>query len=274
MSIAPDQITALFSRLRRSDAIPEPRSLSQLLTARLQTGGPVRLNDGEATLFMTAAIDMWHRSVHSFILSVALTRVSILWSSVSGYYASHYSVRALAHLHGFFAVFHRRTFLEMSFAGGRYNCNPANISHNQRREHQFYWSAVNGLLPFGDAGIFPANLETNLRADVSHRNHANYADHLNRLTRIDNVSADELRDRIVHVASTALEGQADQPDRDRFPDLASVMNLAYLRIYYFREYLDGLLPPRNPFWRAARETAWFMNVMRFPPRPATGIQTA
>ena len=162
----------------------------------------------------------------------------------------------------------------MTLAGGRYNCNSANISQGRRREHQFYWSVVNRLPPFGGAGIFPDNLENNLRADVSHRNHANYVDHLASLTRIDSVSAEELRDRIARVAATALEGPANQPDRERFPDLGSVMNLAYLRLYYFREHLDGVLPSRNPFWRASREAAWFMNVMRFPPRPAAGIQTA
>lgn len=222
---------------------------------------------------MTAAVDVWQRAVHSFVLSVALTRVSGLWSSVSGYYASHYAVRGIAHLHGFFMVFQRRQFLEMTLTGGRYSCaSTPGLSDSKRREHQFYWTVVRRLPDFGGDSLFSENEEHVDESDASHRNHANYADHLDRLTKIESVSAEELRGRIASVASTALEGPPSQPSRMRYPDLSNVMNAAYLRIYRFREYLDEVLPTRNPFWRASREAEWFMNVMRFPPRPAEGVQ--
>lgn len=273
MSITSDEIRGLFAHLRRADALPAPRVLSTLLNSHLARGHHPRLNSREASLFMTAAVDMWQRSVHSFVLCVALTRVSVLWSSISGYYASHYAVRAIAHLHGFFAVFQRREFLEMTLAGGQYSCTrAAGLSNSKRREHRFYWTVVRKLPGFGGDSLFPENKEQDDESDASHRNYANYADHVGRLSRVETVSADELRDRIASVASTALEGPPTLPNRTRFPDLSNVMSLAYLRIYRFREYLDQVLPTGNPFWRASREAEWFMNVMRFPPRPTQGVQ--
>jgi hypothetical protein len=130
-----------------------------------------------------------------------------------------------------------------------------------------------GQMPdFMQNGIYWSNEEGDGASDAAHRAHANYADHLARVTRIESVSADELRNRIATAASTALEGPTSRPDRTRFADLSNVIGLAYLRIYRFREYLDDLLPPRNPFWRASRELGVFKNVMQFPPRPAAGIQ--
>jgi hypothetical protein len=274
VALTAEQIVDLFAQLRRSDVLPQPRSLSMLLDAHLVRGQLPRLNAREAGLFMTAAVDIWGRAVHSFVLCVALTRVSPLWSAIAGYYASHYAVRAVAHLHGFFAVFHRREFLEMSLAGGRYACVPtAALSNSKRREHRFYWTVVRRLPDFNGDLLFPENEEHNDESDASHRNYANYADHVHELKRIDAVGAEELRSRIETVASTALEGPLAQPSRLRFPDLANVMSVAYLRIYRFREYLDQILPTRNRLWHAAREADWFRTVVRFPPRPSPGIQT-
>ncbi len=223
---------------------------------------------------MTAAVDIWERAVHSFVLCVALTRVSPLWSAITGYYASHYAIRAIAHLHGFFAVFQRKEFLEMTLTGGRYACSPAEgLSGSKRREHRFYWTVVRRLPDFRGDLLFPENEERDDESDASHRNYANYADHVHALRRVEAVGAEELRGRIETVASTALEGPLAQPSRARFPDLANVMSVAYLRIYRFREYLDQVLPTRNPLWHASRDADWFKNVMRFPPRPSPGIQT-
>lgn len=222
---------------------------------------------------MTAAVDIWQRSVHSFVLCVALTRISALWSVISGYYASHYAVRAIAHLHGFFAVFQRRECLEMTLTGGYYSCAPAaGLSDGKRREHRFYWTVVRRLPDFSGDSLFTENEEQDDESDAGHRNHANYADHVDRLSRIETVSAEEVRDRIASVASTALEGPPSQPSLTRFPDLSNVMSVAYLRIYRFREYLDEVLPTRNPFWRGSRDAEWFRDIMRFPPRPPQGIQ--
>ena len=48
----------------------------------------------ELTYFAMAAVKMWLRAVHSFLISVSLTKASPIWSSVAGYYSSHYSIRA------------------------------------------------------------------------------------------------------------------------------------------------------------------------------------
>jgi len=147
------------------------------------------------------------------------------------------------------------------------------LPRNKRREHQFYWNVVRRLPDFNANVVFPENEEDDEGAsDASHRNHANYADHLDRFTVIAGVSVDELRDRIGTVATAALEAVPNVPNRMAYPDLANVMAMAYLRIYRFREYVDGVLPTGNPFWRASRDAEWFRNVMRFPPRPTDGIR--
>jgi hypothetical protein len=155
--------------------------------------------------------------------------------------------------------------------GGRFECKESRgLAGGKRREHQFYWTVVRKLRDFDTPTVFPENDDQT--GDAGHRNHANYADHLDRFTAITAVTIHELRDRIGTVATAALESAPSIPDRTKYPDLPNVMALAYLRIYHFREYLDETLPTGNPFWRSAREAAWFMNVMRFPPRPVDGIR--
>src|SRR5258707_1288637 len=81
-------------------AFPPPRTLSEDLEKSIPKGksADANITQRSASHFATAAVDIWLRSVHSFLVSASLTETSPMWASVVGYYASHYSVRGLAHL--------------------------------------------------------------------------------------------------------------------------------------------------------------------------------
>lgn len=89
-----------------------------------------------ARWFTTAAVDMWLRGVHSFLISVSLTNASPIWASVSGYYSSHYVVRAFAHLLGYFQLYRleRIIYLEHDKNKKRYICKVVN---KKPQEHEF-----------------------------------------------------------------------------------------------------------------------------------------
>ena len=74
-------------------------------------------------LFATASIEMWHRSIHSYLTSLSLTAASHIWSSVAGYYSSHYSVRALAHILGTFQLFNAGKIVELDLKRAGNICN-------------------------------------------------------------------------------------------------------------------------------------------------------
>src|SRR4051794_22938270 len=82
---------------------PGPRTLTNLLEHLAPPkNGEKNLDRDAAACFATAAVDIWLRAVHSFLISASLTESSPIWASISGYYSSHYSVRAIAHLLGYF----------------------------------------------------------------------------------------------------------------------------------------------------------------------------
>ena len=104
-------ITTAFAPLNDEAAVnafPPPGSLSKALNLVLPSGstGVTSRNASQdlAKMFTTAAVNIWMRGVHSFLVSASLTNISPVWASLSGYYSSHYSVRALAHLLGFFST--------------------------------------------------------------------------------------------------------------------------------------------------------------------------
>lgn len=95
----------IFSKLNKAPlSFPEKASLSELMSKLLEQDGgaaPV-IPHPRSFLFASASVEMWQRAVHSFLWSVALTDRSPIWASVSGYYASHFVMRAFAHSFGFF----------------------------------------------------------------------------------------------------------------------------------------------------------------------------
>src|SRR5687767_3491390 len=115
-AITPELRTKLegaFQSLNRRPAeksFPAPYSLARTLESLVPAKGvaAVQVSQQVPTLFATAAVEMWLRAVHTFLISASLTDVSPIWCSVSGYYSSHYSVRAFAHLLGFFQLFRKK----------------------------------------------------------------------------------------------------------------------------------------------------------------------
>jgi hypothetical protein len=142
------QITAVFSplRRRRSDSLPSPDTLStqlgNLLASTRAAAHPlVTVGSETVSLFATAAVEMWQRSVHSFLISASLTEASPMWSSVSGYYSSHYVIRGLAHLLGYFQLHRAKRIVEPKISGNSFSCAFVKKGGNDR-EHRFYWKLV------------------------------------------------------------------------------------------------------------------------------------
>jgi len=84
-------------------------------------------------LFVTAAIEVWQRGIHSFLVSSSLTKTSPIWASVSGYYASHYCIRGFAHLLGYVNLHNKGFTVHLE------NGNLCSFIKGTKGEHVFYW---------------------------------------------------------------------------------------------------------------------------------------
>jgi len=72
------RLVAIFAPLNTvaaARAFPPPRSLSASLEKLIPDDGTTRrnINQTTATYFSTAAVDIWLRGVHSFLISASLT---------------------------------------------------------------------------------------------------------------------------------------------------------------------------------------------------------
>src|ERR1039458_6145004 len=121
-------ITRLFAPLNQQSAasgFPITGALSKALNASVtpksKAAYAVSIQPTVATMFSTAGVNSWMRSVHSFLVSAALTDVSPIWASVAGYYSSHYSVRAIAHVLGFFQLFTAKQTVQLELVGNRFS---------------------------------------------------------------------------------------------------------------------------------------------------------
>lgn len=245
-------------------------ALSALLNNSFRTSNSPILGEDQAALFSTAAVEMWHRAIHSLITALSLGASSEIWSCVAGYYASHYSVRAFAHLFGYFSLYSRKLLIEVTPSGARFQCSPVGgVAKSVRSEHQFYWTIVKKLPDFATDRLFTNNTDQASQSDAAHRGVASYVDHLDRFTPYNSIDRDEVRRRFVQLATTALQGQASIsiPDRQHYPQLGVVLSVAYLRIYRFREYLDEMLPVKRGFWARHRIPPWYTGLLPFPSRP-------
>src|SRR5437660_9704152 len=111
---ADDVLQLSFGALNRGSAplaFPSRGILSGYVSDWLDpsASGPQVVRPIEGRCFASAAVEMWHRAIHSFLCSVALTETSPLWSRITGYYSSHFVMRAFSHALGFFKSFRRRT---------------------------------------------------------------------------------------------------------------------------------------------------------------------
>src|SRR6266478_3868586 len=106
---------------RASLDFPAHGTLSKELKVLIESGAasPV-LSHHKCQMLAACSVEMWHRAIHSFLWSIALTETSPLWASISGYYASHYVMRAFAHSMGIFKSFTSRTAIQIRLVGGQF----------------------------------------------------------------------------------------------------------------------------------------------------------
>jgi len=223
----------------------------------------VTVNKEVMALFATAAVEMWQRGVHSFLISSSLSMASPIWSSVSGYYASHYCVRGLAHLLGYFQLHGRKKVVRFNIEGGKYNCYFEDKG-GKNREHKFYWKAVNQDSNFHNNPFFTSNDDgpNKSESDSGHRNKANYFDHINNFPVFQPLSEAVLKDRIDFLSKIELSS-IPLPRKIKYPDIDNVQLVAYHRLIIFRNFLDNILGGSNTFWKVHRSPAWCSAYINF-----------
>lgn len=257
-----EHVAAAFAPLNSvgsSEAFPAVGSLSKQLTlcaARLSPGSSgLNVSAKVAAMFATASVNMWLRSVHSFLISAGLTGVSPIWASVAGYYSSHYSIRALAHLLGFFQLYSQKRIVQLSLVNGKPVCTFV-AKNGSDREHRLYWRIVKQNILFSADPLFTNNTSgSTTPVDVDHRDHANYADHLAGFPTFRPLDATATQDRIERISNIELS-TPPIPRAGQYPDLESVQIVAYHRLVRFRELLDCILGSGNRFWSAQRYPSW------------------
>jgi hypothetical protein len=241
-----------FLAMELSDVVPTTagKSAQKVVVAR---------NVGIA--FSTAAIDMWLRSIHGFLMSCAMTAASPIWASVAGYYASHYSMRGFAHLLGYFQLFRKKRIVFLEPRGANFDCLFQSKGANDR-EHVFYWKVVKNHPQFALDPLFTINDSGTSVTDVGHRDRASYADHLGQLPTFQVLDIEALRQRITRISRIHF-GAPPIPRLENFPDIEAVQVIAYHRIVRFRQLLDESVGTKNRFWRVHREPSWITGLMDF-----------
>jgi hypothetical protein len=268
------RVRAAFAGLNRQGAghlFPRPVALADALSTLMPQNkiGVVAIVPRTASLFATAAVDIWLRAVHSFLISASLTNASPLWASVTGYYSSHYSVRGIAHLLGFFSLHRKKAIAHLTLQGGALVCDFVGKGAGER-EHKFYWKAVRNEPYFASDPLFPENDDHAVISDAAHRGRANYADHVIRFPQFQALSEEETRTRVERISDMEFDSPPI-PSCDRFPDIEAVQITAYLRIIRFRRFLDEILSNRNRFWSVHRDPPWARPLMDFQALNEAGL---
>lgn len=261
-----NQITVMFAALDKqsaANAFPAPSALSSFLTSRCTPFAQptVAAKPNELTLFATASVEMWLRAVHSFLISASLTQASPIWSSVAGYYSSHYSIRAFAHLFGFFHMHKMKRLIQIEQQGKGWVLQVGKKNASDR-EHKLYWKYISDHPELANNPFFYPNREDIPESDGSHRNKANYADHIHRFPVFKPLDEDYLASRIQRIAEIEFSS-VPIPNADRFPDIETVQILAYHRIVKFRQLVDESVGPTHRFWKIQRTPSWVPRTMTF-----------
>ena len=263
------QIKLLFRRLNNTqanNAFPSPSTLSLMLNnevdkAKASGNMQFHINEQNASYFATAAVEMWQRAVHSFLISASLTKASPIWASVSGYYSSHYTIRAFAHLFGYFLLYRKnKCSIELNASAGSYTCN-INTKALDDGEHRFYWKKTKSNNLLSSNSFYTINDRNLSVSDSAHRNKANYHDHLDRFPQFQILDNEVLKQRVNIISSMTLY-DAPIPDADNYPDLDSVQVIAYYRLSNFRMILDDIVHP-NRFWDVQRNPSWCPDYLKF-----------
>jgi hypothetical protein len=274
------RVRAAFARLDDvggNQAFPKPATVALDLEKLIPPTGPQTINVKPqiATSFAAASIDMWLRSVHSFLISASLTNASPIWSSVSGYYSSHYVVRALAHLLGHFLLFRRGRVAQLELTSGRHFCSFTRRTADDR-EHVIYWKRVKSDVHFNSDPFFTDNLPASgsNTSDVRHRDHANYADSLVRhYPQFRPLDEDALKIRVNTISQIEVT-DPPIPRLSEFPDLDNVQLIAYHRIVKYRQFLDEILGESSRFWRTQRNPSFAQGILNYQVTEPTGLSAA
>jgi len=259
-----DHVAIAFQPLRNTAGhLPAPESLAKKLRSIVQaaTSDVERVSPSVTSLFASASVEIWSRGVHSFLISSSVTRSSSLWASVAGYYASHYAVRAFAHLLGYFQVYTEKKIVRIEVDGSHHLCTITKKTGGDA-EHKLYWRLVKRSTEFSTDPFFMFNVDKADISDLAHRGFANYADHVNRIEEFSCLDEAVLKSRIEHLSSIELSS-VPVPDRRHYPDIESVQLIAYHRLVKFRSLLDDILGSRNKFWNAQRSPRWCANFVDF-----------
>lgn len=252
-----------FRRMKGCSTLPSPGALSSKLQVVVDKAksSSVTISPDTSSLFATAAVEMWLRAVHSFMISTSTTHSSPIWASVAGYYSSHYCVRGLGHLLGFFQLRSRKCIIQVGCTGGKHWCLIEKKNAGDR-EHKFYWKKVKGSARFANDPFFIFNDDDRDDSDSSHRSHANYTDHVDRFTNFQPPNKQELLNRIQFLSTVELSS-VPIPNRQKFPDIAAVQLIAYHRIVRFRSFLDEILGSSNRLWNIHRSPPWCSDFLDF-----------
>jgi hypothetical protein len=261
------RLQVAFCGLNRSsarEAFPPSRALTEDLNGRIPGDGfgDVQVPARTAELFATASVDIWRRAVHSFLISASLTKASPIWAAVCGYYSSHYSVRAFAHLLGFFLLFSERRVVRWDFHGGVHICS-FQKKGGQDREHKLYWNRVKEDEHFETDPIFTRYDPGRDISDVLNRDRANYSDHLSAFyPPFQSLSRDQLKERVGFISKIEFQ-DPPIPDINRFIDLESVQIVAYHRMVKYRQFLDEILGDTSRFWNVHRNPSFASGMINF-----------
>jgi hypothetical protein len=261
------QVQTMFDPLNHQSAVgsfPAPDTLSRILSIHVDPSSAsttVAAMPKVLTYFATAAVEMWLRSVHSFLVSVSLTKASPIWASVAGYYSSHYSVRAFAHLFGVFHLHKKRRIVRLDREGNRLVFR-IEKKQGSDGEHKFYWKFVSEHSQLAADPFFYSSREDQSESDGAHRNKANYSDHICQFPAFQVLEMQFLRDRVVRLSNIEISS-VPVPRAEHFPDLDYVQIIAYHRLVKFREFVDEALSTGNRFWKVHRDPSWCSDTMRF-----------
>ncbi len=257
-------VEILFAPLARPAAakyLPRISALSSRLEEHLERVSlsaaaqpSVNLVPADTAMFATAAVEIWQRAVHSYLISASLTEASPLWASVSGYYSSHYSVRAMAHLLGCFHLYSKKKIARLKTGVQRHVCIFDKKSGDDR-EHKAYWKLVKESGPFKGDPLFTFNESNTEPSDVAHRDRANYADHIGSFPNFKPLNESNLKARLKQISQIKFD-VPPIPKRSKYPDINAVQVVAYHRLVKFRTALDEVLATRNPFWNRHRNPTW------------------
>jgi hypothetical protein len=259
------RLRAAFERLNTvaaTRAFPQIRALTNSLEKLVpDAANEIRINPKTAELFATASVDIWLRAVHSFLVSASLTKASPIWASVSGYYSSHYSIRAFAHLLGYFLLFGKRKVVRWSLENGHHVCSFTSRGGGDR-EHKLYWNWVKRDEHFETDPMFREYNPGLDESDARHRDRANYSDHLFPYPPFHVLSKNELRERIQLISKIEFQ-DPPIPDVNRFIDIESVQIVAYHRMVKYRQFLDEALGGGNRFWDVHRNPNFVSGLINF-----------